>query len=424
MLLPNPPDNLVNELQKTAFQFVWNRKQDRISRKIAVRSIAKGGLGIPNIKTYINALKLIWIRKLKTSEHKWKSIIKSTYPKVVWFEQLGSSLHFQEHEVNKFWSHVFMAYKEFGKQIHVENSEELVAEPVFCNQNILVGNRIIFSKNWIDKGVCHIKNMLNDNGTFMSFKSFKEKFGIKTDYITYTGCVQAIKSYIRKTEITVEGKNSADLIKTLKTIYNQRKGSRLYYEVLTQNITRPNCCDKWEAKLNKDINWCITFKKMQQIQEIKLKWFQIRLVHRIIATNVVLMHMGIENDITCSFCRQDRDSINHIFWSCTHVRSFWEQFQIVLNAGCSNATSVTLNENIVLFGHDIHFKSDSTFDLIILQAKFFIYKCKINKTIPQLHSFKRYLKTNFEVYKYNAKLNMSYDKIVIEWCPYQPLIDV
>ena len=40
---------------------------------------------------------------------------------------------------------------------------------------------------------------------------------------------------------------------------------------------------------------------MQQIQEIKLKWFQIRLVHRIIATNIVLMHMGIENDITALF---------------------------------------------------------------------------------------------------------------------------
>ena len=37
-----------------------------------------------------------------------------------------------------------MAYKEFGKQIHVENSEELVAEPIFCNQNILVGNRFFF----------------------------------------------------------------------------------------------------------------------------------------------------------------------------------------------------------------------------------------------------------------------------------------
>ena len=83
-----------------------------------------------------------------------------------------------------------MAYKEFSKQIHVESSEELVAEPFFCNQNILVGNFFFFFfLNWIDKGVCHIKNMLNDNGTFVSFKSFKEKFGIKTDYITYIGCV-------------------------------------------------------------------------------------------------------------------------------------------------------------------------------------------------------------------------------------------
>ena len=35
-----------------------------------------------------------------------------------------------------------MAYKEFGKQIHVENSEELVAEPILCSQNIVVGNRL------------------------------------------------------------------------------------------------------------------------------------------------------------------------------------------------------------------------------------------------------------------------------------------
>ena len=34
--------------------------------------------------------------------------------------------------------HVFKAYKEFGKQIQLENSEKLVAEPVFYNQDILV----------------------------------------------------------------------------------------------------------------------------------------------------------------------------------------------------------------------------------------------------------------------------------------------
>ena len=72
--------------------------------------------------------------------------------------------------------------------------------------------------------------------------------------------------------------------------------------------------------------------------------------------------LRIENDITCSFCQKEQDSINHRFWSCTYVRLFGEKFQIVVNAGCSNARSVTLNKNIVLFGHDIHFKSNNTFD--------------------------------------------------------------
>ena len=42
ILLPNPPDSLVDALQKTVFQFEWNRKQDRISRKVTVKNYCKG----------------------------------------------------------------------------------------------------------------------------------------------------------------------------------------------------------------------------------------------------------------------------------------------------------------------------------------------------------------------------------------------
>ena len=65
---------------------------------------------------------------------------------------------------------------------------------------------------------------------------------------------------------------------------------------ITLNLNKTNCCDEWEAKLNKDIKWIITFQKIARIQEAKLKWFQIRLVHWILATNVVLMDMGAENN--------------------------------------------------------------------------------------------------------------------------------
>ena len=83
--------------------------------------------------------------------------------------------------------------------------------------------------------------------------------------------------------------------------------------MLTQGKDKHKCCAKWEARLNQDINWSSTFKKMRNIQEIELKWFQIRHVHTILATNIVLMRMGIQNDINCSFCRWERDYQSHFF---------------------------------------------------------------------------------------------------------------
>ena len=66
LLLPDPPDTFIEDLQKMVFRFVWNRKRDRISRDTAVKHTADGGLGIPQIKSFMSALKLTWIRKLKT----------------------------------------------------------------------------------------------------------------------------------------------------------------------------------------------------------------------------------------------------------------------------------------------------------------------------------------------------------------------
>ena len=59
--------------------------------------------------------------------------------------------------------------------------------------------------------------------------------------------------------------------------------------------------------------------------------------------------------------------INHIFFRCASKKPFWEQLQMAINDRGVNAVSITLNERIVLFGHDVNFRSD---DLIILVAIF------------------------------------------------------
>ena len=70
ILLPDPPDNFMKYLQKICFLFVWNGKQDRIARKTTIKDVKSGGLNIPDIKTYILALKLTWIIKKKKKKEK------------------------------------------------------------------------------------------------------------------------------------------------------------------------------------------------------------------------------------------------------------------------------------------------------------------------------------------------------------------
>ena len=54
----------------------------------------------------------------------------------------------------------------------------------------------------------------------------------------------------------------------------------------------------------------LVFFKIQKIDDIKLKWLQMRIVHRVIATNVVLKKMGIIICEQCTFC-DEKDSIEH-----------------------------------------------------------------------------------------------------------------
>ena len=45
----------------------------------------------------------------------------------------------------------------------------------------------------------------------------------------------------------------------------------------------------------------LVFLKIQKIDDIKLKWLQMRIVHRITSTNVVLKKMGIINCEQCNY---------------------------------------------------------------------------------------------------------------------------
>ena len=187
--------------------------------------------------------------------------------------------------------------------------------------------------------------------------------------------------------------------------------------------TTAKCCKKWNVKLNAEINWHKTFNMTQGIPEIKLKWFQIRVIHRILPTNVVLSCMGVKADNRCSFCLREKDSIEHMLWRCIHVNTFWNQFQQLIREKCGHNSSFMLNEIIVIFGNSPGFSSDKILDLILMLAKFYIYTCKIREEIPQIRVFKRLLKARYEIEKYIAFINLDSVSFHTKWQYYKQLID-
>ena len=134
--------------------------------------------------------------------------------------------------------------------------------------------------------------------------------------------------------------------------------------------------------------------------------------------------MGITESHNCSFCNAEKDSIEHIFWRCNHIRTFWNTFEEKIREKCPTASNLSLTENIVLFGTDREFHSDSIFDFILLLAKHYIYQCKAEKHAPLFSVFSKCLKTRYAMEKHIAKVNMESERFELNWASYRSLLQL
>ena len=243
------------------------------------------------------------------------------------------------------------------------------------------------------------------------------------DFLSYQSVISAIKKY--RLAFNFETLLTPNITKPyyLKIIYSVDKGSKCYYNILTNGNASINCCRKWEQKLGLGIRWKQVFMKIHKIQETKLKWMQVRIVHRILATNVILKEMGVQMNNMCTFCQIERDSIDHVFWKCNFATLFWNGLENIINEKCDHAANFKFTEKLVLFGIDDNVRTDDILDFIIILAKSFMYACKVNDRIPTHLNFLTQLKSRYDLEEYNARLTMNMVSFRNSWVYYLPIIN-
>ena len=121
-------------------------------------------------------------------------------------------------------------------------------------------------------------------------------------------------------------------------------------------------------------------------------------------------------------CRK-KDTKIHYLWECPHAQQLWEDFLNLLKEKCAHCERLQLNSIIILFGKDKNTKTDNCFDDILLRAKFFIYRCRINKIKPNIQHFNNELKQIYKIDKYIHSIEMNTDTFHRKWFLYMNLIN-
>ena len=424
LLLPNPPGHIIDNLQREAYKFVWNQKPDKISRKSSHKRVKEGGLGLPKIKYFIQSLKLSWIRKLEKDGQKWKHIFLNDYPEWYKMNYCGPEFSGTFRIYNLFWRDVFDAYKAFFYKCIPNDDVELLSEPVLYNDRIQIGNAYISNRKLADKNVYWIANFYDHEGKPYSFINFKELYDINIDIITYTGIKTSIGKYVKRSGLKIKNNINQNTLKVQKIIHSIHKGSRLYYDILIKDDEIPNSCKKWDLKLSSPHNWKACFHLVHKIQEVKMKWFQLRIIHRCLGTNVILKQMRITTNDKCNFCDQEKDSIEHFIWECVYVKQFWDELNNLINDKCIHAINLKFSGCLVILGNDKAVEIDDVLYFILLFAKQYIYHCKLTNTYPILPVFRAKLKARYRVEEYIARINLEMQKFNLKWICYKNIIDI
>ena len=406
------PEEVINIVQRKLFSFLWKNKNDKIKRTVLYQAQSKGGLNFPNFRTTVKSLRLSWIsRFLSGSNDAWKAIPNT------FFNRYGGlsfllKCNYNTKKLNRniplFYIELLDFFKEL-KSLYNDCYSSILL--LWNNENITIEGKSLYWKKLADKGVLFVQDLLNNNGNYVTYEDFKQKYGIDINFIYYFQLLAAIPSSLK-----TEGASTArplDSYLNDPNVFQLSEGKNIslskmrckdYYLSFRSNLKDeptsvktwaryyPPFANKWE-EFFKDV-YCLS-------RDNKLKQFSFKLLHRILVTNKELKKYKIKTDDKCFF-RKLPDSLEHTFLECSVMNDFSNYAILPFNE--DNKIHLNLSKYQFLF-NDFTLPSNlrsllkRKFNILVVLAKKYVYFCKMTEKIPSQSEFQEKLKLQWKIEK-------------------------
>ena len=152
-----------------------------------------------------------------------------------------------------------------------------------------------------------------------------------------------------------------------------------------------------QVKFSKNLNlieqdWGSIYRLPHIITKVnKLKEFQFKIIHRYLPTNKLLKKYGITDSAGCTFCHLQSETLEHMFFECSIVRTFWLHFMEWWKS--ENGDKIVLRLKDILLGYEYN-QPPISLNQAILKAKSYIFKSKLFWSKPSIEIFVAQLKYN------------------------------
>ena len=325
--LPSPNTDLFKELDKLFSDFLWSNKHPKFRKEIVEAEIIDGGLKLHNIATFDSALKLGWLKRFNKSNSKWTIIPTEFELEGVFCYGSDYIERIEGLNSNPFWHDVLISLKKLWKSSIVYDKTVINEIPLWYNPNL----RLQIRKDWKDKGVMVISDLLDHGTVPLSLTDLTSKFGIKINFLEYGKLIAVLKKHFEHKDLsgTSEPHPRNSFLSTVLSI--DKKGVSNLYKILHQkgNHILQDISVKWENKTNLMLNPMDISRsfKLHNIwfKDCYLKYTQFRTLHRRFFTNDKLCKMGIKKSDICTFCKNDVDSVEHMLFICPVIVDLWKE---------------------------------------------------------------------------------------------------
>ena len=160
------PPIVYTEIKSLVTNFIWNNGLPKIAYNTLINNKDNGGLGLIDLKTNTIALQINWIQRMyNDNDVKWTGALR------YWIKDkdLNELLIGTNNKItiyNKFYENIINEWNKL-KIIKDPTYEIIKLQYIWSNSQIQINKNVVKVKEWKQKGINFIQDLINDKGEIM-----------------------------------------------------------------------------------------------------------------------------------------------------------------------------------------------------------------------------------------------------------------